>query len=288
MILRFLVRLPAVPILAGALLAAAGASSAADPCEITARIGGGVVFVPVCMNGRGPFPFIVDTGATETIVTPSTAKAAGIALQSSPGVQNKGVVGSLVAGGVNVTNLTVFLFDPPQALSLRLDEGIDYGGILGYTFLRRVVTTIDYARRTVRFQLPEACAEQRSGTNGCIVPFQLVERLIHVSGRVNRTRAVTFLLDTGSAEILLAPQVAEQLHLTGTPLPAYPGARLATLDQVSVGDAAVPQVSAIIHRPSGERIAGATYDGIVGYPFLSHFTVTIRYDKATIGLAPSK
>ncbi|MEI8243869.1 MAG: aspartyl protease family protein [bacterium] len=273
---------------AGLLARAGGAAAAADPGDIPARIAGRVVFVPVCLNGQGPFQFIVDTGATETIVTPATARAAGIATIPYPGVQKKGVVGSLSVGRTSVTNLPVFLFDPPQAMSLRLDEGINYGGILGYTFLSRMVTTIDYSRCVVRFQSPFGVAEPRAATGEFVIPFRLVDRLIHVAGKVNQAGPVTFLLDTGSAEVLLTPPVAEQLKLKSVPLPGFPGARLATLDLLSVGDATVPQIQAIIHRPPGERIAGATYQGIAGYPFLSGFVVTIRYDKPTIHLAPSR
>ncbi|MFZ4395896.1 MAG: aspartyl protease family protein [Kiritimatiellia bacterium] len=254
--------------------------------EIQAQIAGRVVFVPVRLNGRGPFQFIVDTGATETIVTPSTARAAGIATLPYPGLQKKGIVGSLSAGNVSLTNLPVFIFDPPQALSLRLDEGINYGGILGYTFLSRFATTIDYSRSVVQFEPPAQAAAMSPATNSFLVPFRLVDRLIHVSGKVNRSGPLTFLLDTGSAEVLLSPPIAEQLKLKSQPLPSYPGARLTTLDQLSMGEAVVSHVSTLIHRPPGERIAGATYDGIVGYPFLAGFVVTIRYDKALIRLTP--
>jgi predicted aspartyl protease len=275
-------------LLAGLLARAGDAAAAADSGDIPARIAGRVVFVPVFLNGQGPFQFIVDTGATETIITPATARAAGIATIPYPGVQKKGVAGSLIIGKTAVTNLQVFLFDPPQALSLRLDEGINYGGILGYTFLSRMVTTIDYSRRVVRFQSPAGVAEPRAAAGEFVIPFRLADRLIHVAGKVNEAGPVTFLLDTGSAEVLLTPQIAEQLKLKSMPLPSFPGARLATLNLLSVGPAIVPQIPAIIHRPPGERMTGATYQGIVGYPFLSGFVVTIRYDKPTIHLAPSR
>ena len=269
-------------LLALGLAATAPIPLAAAPDEIAAQIAGRVLFVPVFLNGRGPYQFIVDTGATETIVTPATAGDAGVAIQPAPGAQKKGIAKTLATGGVRVIDLPVYIFDPPQALSLRLDEGINYGGILGYTFLCRFVTTIDYPRRIVRFRTPDATDVSTPVTNGFSVPFRLVERLIHVRGSVNRTQPATFLLDTGSAETLIAPSLAAQLKLVGTAMSSDPGARSITLEQVAVGDATVPQVSAIIHRPPGERIAGATYDGIVGYPFLRNFAVTIRYDKATI------
>jgi predicted aspartyl protease len=269
-------------LVAFALLGSPVTVRAADKDVIAAQIAGRVVFIPVMLNGRGPYQFIVDTGATETIVTPPTAAAAGITPIPYPGAQKKGRIDRIAAGSAALTNLTVFLFDPPQALSLRLDEGIDYGGILGYTFLSRFVTTLDYPRRTVRFQPLAAPAS----TNGVTVPFQVVDHLVHVRGRVNDFGPLTFLFDTGSAEVLLNPTIAARLKIQGVPVPTVPGARFATLDRVSVGPAVVTGIDAIIHRPPGERIAGTTYDGIVGYPFLSRHVVTIRYDKSTILLQP--
>ena len=269
-----------------AICLACSAALANNPDELQARIAGQVVFVPVLLNGRGPYPFIVDTGATETIVTPATAKAAGMPILSSPGAQKKGVAGTLMAGHAGLTNLPVFVFDPPQALSLRLDEGINYGGILGYTFLSRFVTTIDYPHHIVRFQ---AAAGTPSPAPGAItIPFRLVDHLIHVSGSVNRSAPLTFLLDTGSAELLLTPQAAEPLQLQSSPLPSFPGARLARISQINLGSASVTQVDAIIHQLPGARVAGTTCDGIVGYPFLSNFAVSIRYDRATISLDPGR
>jgi hypothetical protein len=264
-------------LLFGLLLAAATRCAAASD-EIVAQIVGRVVFVPVLVNGCGPFPFIVDTGATETIVTPPTAKAAGVAITPYPGEQKKGRINRIAAGTAALTHLNVFVFDPPQALSLRLNEGINYGGILGYTFLSRFGTTIDYPRHCVRFRPLTTPVS----TNGVRVPFQVVDHLVHVRGAVNRSGPLTFLFDTGSAEVLLNPPVAERLKIRGTPIPNIAGARFATLDQVTVSSATVSAIDAIIHRPPGERIAGTTYDGIVGYPFLARYIVTIRYDKQFI------
>ena len=250
--------------------------------EIAAQFAGRVIFVPVRLNGHGPFSFVLDTGATETVLTPSTATATGAKIKAGPGAQKKSMVESLFVGSVGITNLPVFVFDPPQALSLRLDEGIDYGGILGYTFLSHFVTTIDYTRRVVRFD-PPSPRPRPEATDSFTIPFRLVDRLIHVSATLNQRRKATLLLDTGSAETLITPVLAESLNLPTTPLPSYPGARFATLDQVALGDATVNRISAIVHAVPGER--GATsYEGILGYPFLSQFVVTVRYDNQTIRL----
>ena len=102
------------------LAAAAGvppASRAAEPvpCEYPVEIAGQVILVRTTVNGQGPFSFILDSGATETVVTPPAARRAGIAVGG-------GLAGMVAVGETAVTNLPVLVMDPPQALSLRLDN----------------------------------------------------------------------------------------------------------------------------------------------------------------------
>lgn len=107
------------------------------------RLDGGVVRVETEVNGRGPFMFILDTGATETLVTPRVAKDLGLEVRGPSATQKKAIVQVLAVGDAVVSNLEVFVFDPPQALSLRIDRGVNYHGILGATFLSRYEVRLD-------------------------------------------------------------------------------------------------------------------------------------------------
>ena len=47
----------------------------ADPSEIAVHIDEtGAVVVPVTINGRGPFPFLLDTGSSHSVVSGSLAE----------------------------------------------------------------------------------------------------------------------------------------------------------------------------------------------------------------------
>ena len=288
------------------LLLAAAPASAEEPGWIPFRLLGKVVMVEATINGHGPFLLIVDSGATETVLTPAVARQAGLRTWSATPDQRKGMARDIAVGSASVRDLPVFVFDPIQALPLRLDKGIDYGGMLGYTFLAAFTTTIDYPAHRLRFESVEKKsptaippASQRlpapmrgaphAGTAGPnakpqAVPFVLKDQLIHVPGTINGRGPLTFLLDTGSAEILVLPGTARRLGLNLLRADGGPGAPSAfsVLDEIAVGDTRVSGVTAVVGRLGWESPSGTTYDGIAGFPFLSNLVVTLNYRDRTL------
>ena len=61
--------------------------------------------VPVMVNGRGPFPFVIDTGANRTVV--SDALAAQLGLPPSGSLQIRAAMGMARTGSVRVASLAV-------------------------------------------------------------------------------------------------------------------------------------------------------------------------------------
>lgn len=270
--------------LAIAALAPAWPLSAQADDVVPMEIIGRVIFLKGEVNGKGPLNLILDTGATDTVITPRTAERVG--LRSSEG---KGIAKTVAVGGVTATNLGVYVFDPPQALSLRLDRGADYHGILGYTFLSRYVTTINYRRQTVRFGPPARAGSRMKTTvppGTRVIPFEIRRKLIYAKGRVNSKGPLTFLVDTGAADTLLFPRTAEALKLAAEPLPGYPGVRFAQL-MISLGDAVAPEVPTVVHAVPHDAGASQQSDGILGHPFLSNFVVTVDYQAGQLLLTPN-
>jgi len=285
---------------------AAPAAPAGEAGWIPFRLPGKVVLVEATINGRGPFLMIVDSGATETVLTPAAARRAGLKSWSATPDQRKGVAREVAVGAAVLKDLPVFVFDPPQALPLRLDKGIDYAGLLGYTFLAAFTTTLDYPARRLRFDPPDephprtnAAGSQglpgavrgvgnaaTTGTNAKpkAVAFVLKDHLIHVPGTLNGKGPVTWLLDTGSAEVMVLPGTARRLGLNLVRGGGSPGAPTAfsALDEVAIGDTRISGITAVVGRLAWESPAGATYDGIVGFPFLSNLVVTVNYKERTV------
>jgi len=65
----------------------------------------GRVMVKVMVNGRGPFPFVVDTGASHSTVSPSLVKMLGLTPDDAAKIALDGITGSAVVPGVIVSSL---------------------------------------------------------------------------------------------------------------------------------------------------------------------------------------
>ena len=273
--------------LAGAAARGAEAPAAPSdeyPIEITERL----VFVDATVNGKAGQRFIVDTGASETIVHPRLAAETGIlGLPVSPDYR-RGDAASIAVGAAEVAPLTVFIGDPVQALPLRLNKGVDYQGILGYTFLSHFNVTIDYPRKRIRFEPrdparpragrpPSAPAPSGAATPAIVVPFTVQGGQVYAHGKVNGAGPITFIVDTGSAEVLLLPDSARRVPLGLPPFAGKYGPAFALARDVSLGGAAATNVPLVIHAHFDENPLSSPYDGILGTPFLANFEVTFRY-----------
>ena len=116
-----------------------------------------LLMIPVFVNGTGPHRFVLDTGASLTML--SHALGAKLGLAAGTAAEGTGAGGSIEVslhrieqisvGAAHAADLEVAVGDltPIDAV---IGEALD--GILGYNFLSRFAVTIDYARRTVAFQ----------------------------------------------------------------------------------------------------------------------------------------
>jgi predicted aspartyl protease len=271
-----------------AAVAAAPARGPAEPAATPLRVAARIPFVDdVMVNGQGPFTFILDTGATETVITPPLARQLGIQGRWATPRQKKGTAASIRAGDAEARDVPVYILDPPQAVTLRLNHGINYHGILGSTFLSRFITTVDFGHGRVTFASAAAVAPAKTG-RAPRVALEVRGGLLYASARVNGLGPFPLLVDTGSAEVVILPRLAAALG----PMAAGPadgaGAKFVRLDSVSLGDARVEDVPAILHPARRGLGAGVSGDGILGHPFLSRFVVTVNYRDRFLELAPGQ
>lgn len=114
-----------------------------------------IIFVKGSLNGAEDLAFILDTGASVTVLKPATARRLDILKPGERGGSLLGMpsfkkVESIGLGQAQVKNLPVAVMAVPQAdLPLAL-QGINYDGILGYNYLSQFVMTIDYKKKTVQ------------------------------------------------------------------------------------------------------------------------------------------
>ncbi|MBC8026646.1 MAG: clan AA aspartic protease [Steroidobacteraceae bacterium] len=66
----------------------------------------GRVMTPVFVNGVGPFAFVVDTGASSTVIAPRVARRLSLQVDTSNTKLLRGITGSEIVPTVNVSNIT--------------------------------------------------------------------------------------------------------------------------------------------------------------------------------------
>lgn len=120
---------------------------------------GHLILLKTYVNNAGPFAFILDTGASMTVISPLTARAAGIGHEGQK-AKALGAGGGLDATVVRVVSMRVGPILPTKIsvaiMCLReisRSINVKLGGIVGYNFLRRYCLTIDYSKRRLWLQV---------------------------------------------------------------------------------------------------------------------------------------
>jgi hypothetical protein len=121
--------------------------------------------VSVRVRGRGPFWFAVDTGARRTIVSPATARSAGVAgaapvdLRGAGGVERaQSGVADIAVGNGAPRRVDVLISDALERVSEEVGGRVD--GIAGADPLGGGRLTVDYRRSRLWIEPPGRCRPQ--------------------------------------------------------------------------------------------------------------------------------
>lgn len=161
---------------------------------------GNHIYLPVVVDCKERL-WILDTGASITVLSRKFAEELG--LQTEGNIKGKGAGGTI---DVQFTTLPSFRlqgikFDPQTAAVIDLEDlnrilGEDIAGILGYDFLSRFVTRVDYANELISFYDPETFTYSGDGR----------ELDVHMKGSVFMVQAAldgehtgTWLFDIGAS-----------------------------------------------------------------------------------------
>ncbi|NHJ39208.1 MAG: hypothetical protein FK731_04185 [Asgard group archaeon] len=115
-----------------------------------------LITIPITINGEGPYPFVLDTGAGGTVVTFDFATKLGIEPIDGVKVMAKGIGGDSAAflTIVNEFALPNYKLNNFQIIAMDIDKaskrpGIIKYGILGYNFLQNFEIIIDYPNQKI-------------------------------------------------------------------------------------------------------------------------------------------
>lgn len=270
----------------------------ASAVTVPIRLANNHIYVDARVNGKGPFPFLVDTGG-HTILTPSTLAAVGLHAEGaspSAGAGEKTTTNGFVKvreisiGGMRLRDQTAFALE----FASKEIEGLQVGGMMGFELFRRFAVRIDYGALTMTIVDPRRFDAADAGT---AIPFRYYDHLPQVDGSFDGMPA-RFDIDTGSrSEVTLTTPFVERMALRES----YPHGVLA-VDGWGVGGPVksyvvrgktlmlgTVTVSAPVTSLSTARrgsFSDANYEGNIGSGLLKRFVVTFDYAHQRMYLKP--
>jgi len=176
------------------------------------------ILVPVRINERGPYQFLLDTGAAITMVDDSVARQ--IPLKPMTTIRLKTITGiariplapveSLSLGDRVVKQMKVVFCDLSRVYSFH--PGIH--GVIGQDFLSKFSYLVNRKEKTIRF---EEGGELQSTLLGRHIPAERRQSKIYllVPGVDDASEPLRFLLDSGSPYLVIyrKPGVADRLSV---------------------------------------------------------------------------
>ena len=275
------------------LLALTGCASRPQVVVVPAEVTNARVFVDSRVNGSAPLPFLLDTGASESVLNADRLAELGLrgGTSGSASVEG-GAVETQVVPAVTLAIGDVTL--PPRAMAALSLHGVEAGlgrriyGIIGGELFARRVVTIDYERRAVSFP-------QAAPTGGVAITVSIEDGTPIATASIDG-HSGRFQIDTGGGmAVVNAPFLAAHPTLVPTKtLQVTSGAIMPGQSRGGVGRAGLLQIGPIrIERPivnysqnpSGDRVDLDA--GLIGGEVLRRFTVTIDYPAGRVLLQPN-
>ena len=137
--------------------------------------------------------------------------------------------------------------------------------------------------------LPESAS--KTPANGAMaIPVKVRGSKVIVAVTFNNSIAANLLLDTGASRTMISTRIARdlRLHSTGTGggygIGGYVRVSTARIESVKLGEVETRDLSVMIHDFSPDP----SYEGLLGFDFLSHFHMSLDLQKAMLVLTPRK
>jgi hypothetical protein len=271
---------------------------------------GVVVLVNACIDGSGPFPFVIDSGSSFSVIdkqlsrrlhlhqSGATEQAAGIACSASVAPEQ---LSSWSLGGLALGPQVVFSASLPN-----LEPDLPLAGVIGSDVLSRFgAVRIDYQSQTVSFGAAESDSPTANGVvRGPVptpTPAQFVkdvraEAQLSVVARQGGVVAYApisldgsgtqlFVVDTGAAVSDVSSLLARSVHLAS----AHRSVELAAfgcpvnLTEVKSGRWAIGSTALPSQLMGSLPVSELKLEGLLGSDVLSRFgAVVIDYRDARI------
>jgi predicted aspartyl protease len=264
-----------------------------------------LILVPVYVEEKGPFQFILDTGSFRCLLSPELSASLGIRKEAELQVTGIGGtmkissahVASLAVGSARRQNVEVAITDELSRFREAVQNRVD--GVVGFNFLKDFRVLLDYQHNVLHLSPSSAAlrdeSSERSATS---ISFKLAsseQPLLLLLLFVNGLGPFQFVVDSGTSRTTFSFELSRKLGIVavgdrnGTGGGGDVRILSGTVDSLAVGKTSTQNLSVGVGEFLGKlsALVGVKFDGIVGNNFLNQFEVTIDYPRGTIDLKPS-
>ena len=263
-----------------------------QPIQISKGIN--LIFANVMIGERGPFEFLVDTGASQTVFTQKLVGQLDLTPITTTlvhGIGGEGQVETSIYridhftfGDIAVQNLPVGTISAPL-----LSEVAD--GIFSTATFSDHVVTIDYPQSRIEFGATEEADVDT-------IPSWFFNNLVLLPLTVNGIHEGLFLVDTGAVITVVSHSLAAtlgvdedtpgaQIDLSLAGVAGFGGTVLRVGDITFTTPKNREEYSYVVSIDMREisNMLGTEISGVVGYDFLENYRLTIDFQKAEVRLA---
>lgn len=265
----------------------------AGPVKLPFRLVSNEILVEVKINGEKELVFLLDTGATQSILDTKAAKSLGMVNSGDFNITTgSGAIkmqfmnlDSMRLGELTINNIPVAVTSLKKfAKNLEIKPS----GLLGANILKRFVITIDYPNEMIELRPAGTKLDASKGVIVSTKPSLGVSGLA-VEGIIDNKQKLDLLLDSGAAFNHVSEGLIKDL-ITGTPV--LPVGYVKGLDAkmvrtgaikfntIKLGDLVVKNpvfsIAPSTHKANPGLISGGNL-AIIGNPLLSKFKITINY-----------
>jgi hypothetical protein len=235
----------------------------------------------------------LDSGAAVTVIDSAFAADLGLETQGETKGYGAGKTISLAFVEIPAFSLKGIDFDAQQGAALPIaglfkKGGIEVAGILGYDFLSRFVTRIDFANREISFYHPESF---EYGGPGSVIDAPLKENLFHLPMAVEEYSG-EWALDIGaSGGSFFYPYAVEHGFLERPGLEGLAGGaggyfKIRTSEFGSIDLGGFELTDQLLSMPvdEGGVLGRSEGVGVLGNSILRHFVLYLDYERQRVVL----
>jgi hypothetical protein len=263
------------------------------------------LWLKASVNGGPPVDFLYDTGASITVI--DSAFAAKVGLKTEGALQGQGAGSTGMASFSRLETLRVAGADgdgievrDQKVAVLSINSHLapffwrDCAGVIGYDFISRFVSEIDYDAETLTLHDPKTW---KYAGSGAALPFTLAGTVPVVKMKLDGAYEGDFRIDVGSSSTVdlhgpfvkqheLDKKIEGGVLVTGGGFGGTFSNRLVRMKTIELGPYSWKDPLVSLSAAESGAFASEDYAGNIGNRILERFRLTIDYERRLVHLEP--